>query len=86
MRKIAIIKNNPLVKKAMIYKDNDIFYLFLYDTEKDIHCSQDYIFNNLDEAEDFCKINYLLKEKDWTIINDPLPDCQHDIIDNIRIK
>ena len=86
MRKIAKVKNDSNVKRVMIYSCKDGVYLFLYKDNKDSPSYADYWFEDIKDAEEVCTEDYGLTINDWQIIDDPLPDCQHDIIATIRVK
>ncbi|PLT28669.1 hypothetical protein [Peribacillus deserti] len=80
MRKYAFLKekvNN--ICKVMIYHSTDGIYVFLYNTLGDKACFADGCFENMLEAEEFCK-DLGVKDGDWFYIDDPLKGCQHDII------
>ena len=87
MRKYAIL-TMPIedVKKVMIYDCFDGVYLFLFrDTHNDGAGFADEWYASLEEAENYA-VKYGISENDWIYIDDPMPDCQHDIITPVRIK
>ena len=58
MRKIAKVFNHAVIKRVMIYSNNDMTYLFLYNTLQDLGCLYDQWFKTLTEAEKVCKEIY----------------------------
>lgn len=86
MRKIALVKNNNDTKKVMIYATKKETYLFLYQNIDDISCYADYWFDGISDVEEMCLEEYNITQNDWQIIDDPLPHCQHDIIEPVRVK
>ncbi|WP_042273379.1 hypothetical protein [Faecalimicrobium dakarense] len=87
MRKYAILKD-PVndIKKVLLYESTDGVDLFMYDTTNDIPCFTDYNFDTLEEVLQICFEEYNIKHSDWININEPMKDCQHDIISPIRVK
>ncbi len=84
MRKYAIL-NNPInkIEKVMVYTfDEDEVYVFLYDTKIDTPSIADYVFEEIDDAEEFCNDEFGISAGDWIYIDDPIEGAQHDIIDN----
>jgi biofilm protein TabA len=73
------------MKKIMIYTSLEGIYLFLYDTINDSSSIKDYFFDTLEEAEEFIDEEFS-EELDWIIIDEPMVDCQQDIISPVRIK
>ncbi|MDM5330446.1 hypothetical protein [Neobacillus sp. CF12] len=53
--------------------------MFLYDTPEDTSCVADYWFENIEEAEDYCK-DLGNKDENWIFIDDLLDGCPDDII------
>ena len=90
MRKYAYLKN-PLrnnegnwIFKIMLYKTEEGFYLFEYNSPDAVLCSSDRCYDSLDDLyEDW---NDLIDERGWIGMEDPLPDCQHDAFIPIRVK
>ncbi|MGG2026299.1 hypothetical protein AB1282_11405 [Gottfriedia sp. S16(2024)] len=84
MRKYAIL-NNPInkIEKVMVYTFNDDeVYVFLYNTKYDNPSIGDYLFEEIDDAEQFCNNEFGINEGDWLYIDDPVEGEQHDIINN----
>ncbi|OKP97721.1 hypothetical protein [Paenibacillus sp. P46E] len=78
MRKYAIVQSKDKVKKIMIYEADQEVYLFTYETIEDLPCCQDYWFETLVEAEDYCK--EVFGEVEWIRIEDPREGDQQDLI------
>lgn len=68
------------IKKVMIYESADDVYVFLYDTQENKSCIADFWFETLDEALEYCKEKYNVKQELWIIINDPKEGEHHDIM------
>ena len=87
MRKYALLeKPFGKTRKVMLYQSDDGTYLFLYNnTHKDSPGFADYWFETLEDAQ-AAAIEYNIAKDEWINIDDPLPDCQQDIITPIRIK
>lgn len=87
MRKYLILKQSiDNIIKLMVYDTGDGCYLFLYDSVNDKPSIADYWFDSMLDAESTCKEDYNINENDWILINDPLENCQDDIIEPVRIK
>ena len=90
MRKYAWIKdtnktvNNINVRKIMLYKADEGFYLFMYSGADDVRSAADLCYATLDEPYD--DWNCLIDERGWIEIDDPLPYCQHDAFIPLRVK
>lgn len=41
---------------------------------------------SLEDARALCRERHGILESDWHEVADPLPDCQHDWIANVRVK
>ena len=80
--------DGDLIKKIMIYheKAGEVYVFFYTTTDEYGWCSNDYWFDDLENAEQYVFEDYGVKSEDWILIDDPLPDCQHDIIHPIRVK
>lgn len=86
MRKYAILNNIVNnVKKVMIYIEEGV-YIFLYDRIEDVPSFSDEYVDTLEEAEKICFYEYNIKDSDWMNINDPIEECQEDIISPVRTK
>jgi biofilm protein TabA len=76
-----------MVMKIMIHtiKKRGAF-LYLFETADEYGmCSADYHFSDLEDAEEDAR-DYGVETEDWIMIDDPLPDCQHDCIHPVRVK
>lgn len=89
MRKYAYLKE-PLkneentIVKIMLYEDEDGCYLFGYASEDAVHCSSDRCYDSLEDL--YADWNDLIDERGWFLLEDPLPDCQHDAFIPLRVK
>ncbi|MDJ1505411.1 hypothetical protein [Xanthocytophaga agilis] len=86
MRRVAQVQNHSRIKRVMVYRDEDGFYLFFYDKAEDCSSFEDRYYSTIEDIYDFCEQQYNIKEKGWQDIADPEPDCQHDWITPVRIK
>ena len=94
MRKYAILREplpmndyGDFLVKIMIHTiKNQGVYVYLYTAvdEYGQGCA-DYWFEDLEDAEEYA-LSCGVKPGDWVLIDDPLPDCQHDTIHPIRVK
>ena len=90
MRKAAFLKE-PLkrkdgdpVFKIMLYKTGEGCYLFEYCSPDAVLCSSDRWYDSLEDLQE--EWDSLIDERGWTELEDPLPDCQHDAWNPIRVK
>ena len=90
MRRYAYLRepeesgNGNLIYKIMIYRAEEGFYLFAYDSPDAVLSSGDYLYGSLEELyEDW---NGLTDERGWTDMDDPLPGCQHDGFIPLRVR
>ena len=61
-------------------------YIYLYTTIDEYGQGYgDYWVECLEDAEEYAQ-DIGVKPEDWILIDDPLPDCQHDSIHPIRVK
>lgn len=87
MRKIATVKNDPLiVKQVMIYECENGVYVFPFASLEDGSSIGDAWYQSLSEADSVCKDKYGIGKDNWKCIGDPLENCQHDWISPVRIK
>lgn len=87
MRLIAKSKDESAEEKRfMIYQNEDGVYLFGFLSENDCGAAWDLWFESVEDAIDSCISEHGVDKSDWTEIPDPIEDCQHDRISNIRIK
>jgi len=87
VRKYAIVRE-PLegVKKVMIYECADGVYLFKFrGVHEDSAGFADEWYSFVEDAEEDAA-RYGVAENEWVHIDDPMPNCQHDIITPVRIK
>ena len=69
----------------MIYETkNNETYLFMYDTEEDYCCTDEWIFDSLEEAKLCAKNEFNIAYDTWIEISDPDQNCQHDWIQQTR--
>jgi len=88
MRKYAFTRPSPSheIPKVMIYEIiNSGVYVFLFMSKDDMPSHNYFWFEDLDDAEAFCKQYFDIHDNDWIIIEDPLDGCQHDLIRPINI-
>lgn len=81
MRKYALLpKRIEKICKVMLYDSpEEGTFVFLYDSIGDTSCFADNHFENLKDAEDYCK-ELGVNNEDWCFIDDPLEGCQSDLI------
>lgn len=91
MRKYIIV-SPPIhsIRKIMIYsyqeKEQDYVYVYTYDSEKDVPCVADYCFMTLDEAYSQIDLKFNVGVgSSWISIDDPMENCQHDMIAPVKI-
>lgn len=85
MRKVAFTSGHDSIRKVMLYECPDGVYVFGYDCVQDTSSISDYLYETLEDAEDFCKEEYNI-HGNWIPIADPLNNCQHDFIMPTRVK
>jgi biofilm protein TabA len=83
---ICNLQANKQYKRLMLYQVEDGVYLFYYDTEIDNSCIRDDWFHNLSSALKVTSEGFGINREDWIEIDDPLPFCQDDIIQPVRVK
>ena len=86
MRKIAFI-NDTHYKRLMLYQDQPgtgAYLLFSTTLDDSGSCADEY-YTDIQDLYCVCLEEYDVKAEDWQTINDPLPHCQHDIIDPVRV-
>ncbi|RXZ77433.1 hypothetical protein EBB07_31205 [Paenibacillaceae bacterium] len=89
MRKYAFTRPNHshIIPKVMIFETHHSgTYVFLYASKDDVPSHNDFWFDDLKDAEDYCKQYFDISTNDWIQIEDPLEVCQHDLIRPIRMK
>jgi len=87
MRKIVILQN-PIdeTKRLMIYNDKSGTYLFGFKKTTDCNADWDEYYDSESDAIEICEDKYGVKLTDWYEIPNPELFCQHDWIENVRIK
>ena len=87
MRKYVVLKEQfGEIKKLMIYDTGSGVYLFFYKSVcEDDESFADEWYENINAAINAAK-RYGVYDDEWKIIDDPMDDCQHDIISPIRVK
>jgi biofilm protein TabA len=70
----------------MIYKSDEGVYVFGFDDLADNASKADNLFEDLEEALEFCQEKYNADNDRWINIEDPQMNCQHDWIQRVRIK
>ncbi|GAK40921.1 hypothetical protein PUW24_14395 [Paenibacillus urinalis] len=80
MRKYAFvdIEDEGEVKKVMVYEADQVVYVFTYITVENLPCTQDFWFETLIEAEEYCEDRFGVLE--WIQIEDPRQEDPHDLI------
>ncbi|MBR5041709.1 MAG: hypothetical protein IKX67_00575 [Bacteroidales bacterium] len=90
MRKWAVLKpgcqelNGFQPRKIMIHSTEEGTYVYVYDAEDALFCKADELYKC--EADALAAWEEKISPEGWHIIDDPLPDCQHDCILPIRVK
>jgi hypothetical protein len=88
MRRIANI-NNPRsdVVRVMLYQDyTSSVFVFEYTSLDDGPCKYDRLFDDLEQAEQYCLGQFNIALDDWQNIDDPNEGCQDDWIAPVRVK
>lgn len=70
----------------MLYLEESGVYLFYYNTETDASCVRDDWFEDIKSAYEYTAKVFSIPQNDWEVIPDPLPDCQQDFINPVRVK
>lgn len=87
MRKVAAVQNNHSeIRRVILYETDEGVYLFPCSTEEDGSAIGDEWFESVSLAEQVCRDDYGILDEHWVEISDPLPDCQHDWIEPVRVK
>jgi hypothetical protein len=87
MRRVAYIqKPTDDIVRLMIYKSDEGVYVFGFDDLADTTSKWDKLFQDLEEALEFCQEAYSSDNDKWINIEDPQINCQHDWIGKTRIK
>ena len=72
------------IHKVMLYqKHNGETYVFLFDDHRSQICCADEWYPTLQDA---LSVWDFIPHSEWSIVDDPIPGCQDDAIDPIRIK
>ena len=87
MRKIATL-NVPKgdVRRLMIYAFDASAYVFGFSSLEDGPSDWDQWYETAEAAEQSAREQFGVQASDWTVIDDPLPDAQHDWIHPTRVK
>lgn len=87
MRSVNYLQNpSDDIVRLMIYKSDEGVYVFVFDDLADNASKSDNLFQDLEEALEFCQENYNADNDSWINIEDPNIGCQHDWIEKTRIK
>lgn len=86
MRLVSKIPFDPVYKRLMLYQAETGVYLFFYNTELDAGSVGDVWFADLEKAYAYAASRFGIFNKDWEVIQDPLPNCQDDFIQPVRVK
>jgi len=87
MRRVNYLQNpTGDIVRLMIYKSDEGVYVFGFDDLADTSSKWDNLFDDLEEAFEFCQDTYNTDNANWINIEDPYTDCQHDWIERVRIK
>ena len=85
MRLVATVKNCDDVARLMIHVDEKNVYLFRYARAEDGPCDVDLWFETVADAQAAAGAQFGVSREDWTTIDDPMPGCQHDWIEPVRL-
>ena len=87
MRRVTYIQNTTDdIVRLMIYKSDEGVYVFGFDDLADTSSKWDNLFQDLEEALEFCQETYNVDSEKWINIEGPQINCQHDWIERTRIK
>jgi hypothetical protein len=87
MRKIATLaKPVNEIRRVMTCVTDEGVYLFMYEKLEDGPCDYDDLYESLHEAERVALEQFAVDCHDWVVIDDPMPDAQHDWIRPTRVK
>lgn len=90
MRKWAYLKkpyfanDKDMVYKIMIHEMKDYTLVYLYCSRDAVMSSFDLHYYDLEDALENWQDE--IDAEGWHIIEDPLPNCQHDCIELVRVK
>ena len=82
---IATVNGHQRVKRLMICEADGGAYLFVYEQEEDGACAEDQWFDNVADAQDCAAEDFGVRQSDWSQIDGPMPHCQDDWIQPVRI-
>lgn len=85
MRRLAAVPSDPEVARLILHSNDDGVYVFPCATVRDGSGLGDYWFQSVEDAEAACWELYGVGAESWTEIDDPLPGCQQDWVDPVRI-
>src|SRR4051794_24698285 len=87
MRKVATLHvPKGDVRRLMIYACAEGAYLFGFSRLEDGPGDWDQWYETEEAAEQSAREQFAVQSSDWTAIDDPLPDTQHDWIRPTRVK
>ena len=88
MRKIATIRKvGSNAVRIMLYDSRRSgVYLFVYESQEDGPCTEDYWFDSGELAEKSALEVYGVSTPDWQKIPEPSDGCQHDWIAPTRVR
>ena len=86
MRQWAHLKpdSQSAYRKIMLYASQDGVYVFLYDAPEAVFCTEDEFYETMEDALSAWEDQ--VGSEGWHVIEDPLPGCQQDSIEPIRVK
>lgn len=87
MRKVALKspkQGGPL--RCVLYDSGSEVWVFLRASMQDGPAEDENWFEDRASAEAFCRIQLGILDQDWRPISDPLPGCQHDWTEPVRLK
>ena len=87
MRKTVNLTNpKDGIIRLMIFNDELGTFLFGYKKLADCGAEWDEWYETENDALESCESEYGINKSDWTDIQNPEPNCQHDWINPVRIK
>ena len=85
MRKVAPVSDDPSVARLILYASSEGVYVFPCASTDDGSAVGDEWYESLADADEACTERYGIDPADWEPIDDPLPGCQHDWVDPVRV-
>ena len=80
MRLVATIPSHPQYKRAMVYQHASGVFLFLYGSEHDSSCQQDYWFRTVSATLEYATEHFGIPANQWSEIQDSVSGCFDDYI------